>query len=156
MALQGGHRFPVSMAEAFPHGVYAMGVKQAEDFNSQTKRSKPSRDPQNGDQFVWTVTCIDRDPDAREKEVKVKVTAPVMPVLPEEVLPGSGLRMVEFTGLTVTPYVPDVAPGRKPRMVLSFRAQGVYEQGKVPAVDPGAAGVRVSKPVGGPTEGKAA
>lgn len=156
MALQGGHRFAVSMAEAFPHGLYAMGVKQAEDFNSQTKRSKPSRDPQNGDQFVWTVTCIDRDPEAREKEVKVKVTGPVMPVLPEEVLPNSGLRMVEFTGLTVTPYVPDVAPGRKPRLVMSYRALGVHEQGKVPAADPVVSGGRASKPAGGPTEGKAA
>jgi hypothetical protein len=132
MALQGGHRFAVSMGDAFPHGLYAMGVKQAEDFNSETRRSKPARDNQHGDQFVWTVTCIDRDPDAREKEVKVKVTAPVCPDLPEEVLPGSGLRCIEFSGLTVTPYVQEARGGGRARMALSFRASGVHEAGKGP------------------------
>jgi hypothetical protein len=133
MALQGGHRFAVSMADAFPHGLYAMGVKQAEDYNSETKRSKPARDSQNGDQFVWTITCIDRDPEARTKEVKVKVTGLHMPELPEEVLPGSGLRAVEFSGMTVTPYVEEGRGNGRARLALSFRATGVHPQGKAPA-----------------------
>lgn len=154
MALQGGYRFAVSMDEAFPFGVYAMGVQQAEDYDSKTGRRTPTRDKQNGDQFVWTVTCIDRDPEAREKEVKIKVTAPVMPVLPEEVLPGSGLRVVSFTGLTVTPYVPEVAVGRKPRMAFSWRAMEVHAAGKAPADQ--AAASRSGRQTSASGEGKAA
>jgi hypothetical protein len=128
----GGHRFPVSMADLFPHGVYAMGVEQAMDWDSRTGKRTPTKDNHAGDQLVWTVTCIDRDPEARKKEVKVKVTAPYMPVLPEEILPGSGLRLVEFTGLTATPYQEEVPPPRKSKLLMSFRATGVHEQGKAP------------------------
>jgi hypothetical protein len=76
MALQGGHRFVVSMADVFPHGFYAMGVEQAMDWDEKTGRRSASKDKQADGQFVWTVTGIDRDPEAREKQVKVKVTAP--------------------------------------------------------------------------------
>jgi hypothetical protein len=133
MALMGGHRFAVSMAEAFPHGLYAMGVEQAQDYNERTGKRTPARDKQNGDQYVWTITCIDRDPEARVKEVRIKVTGPHMPVLPDEVLPGSGLRPVEFTGMTVTPYVEDGRGGGRSRLAFSFRASGVHTPGKAPA-----------------------
>jgi len=132
MALQGGHRFAVSMADVFPHGLYAMGVEQAQDFNEKTRARTPAKDKHTGE-LVWTVTCIDRDPEARAKEVRVKVTGPRMPELPEEVLPGSGLRAVEFTGLTVTPYVEDGRGGGRARLAFSFRATGVHAQGKAPA-----------------------
>ena len=129
MALQGGHRFPVPMADAFPHGLFAMGVQQATDYN-EGKNSTPSRDKQTNE-LVWTVTCIDRDPEARVKEVKIKVLAPYSPELTEEIMPGSGLRPVEFSGLTVTPYVED---GRnRSRLAFSFRATGVHAPGKAPA-----------------------
>lgn len=132
MALMGGHRFAVSMADAFPHGLYAMGVEQAMDYDERSGKRTPARDKHNDGQFVWTVSCIDRDPEAREKEVKVKVTAPVMPMLPPEVLPGSGLRCIDFGGMTVTPYVQEGRGGGRARMALSFRATGVFEQGKAP------------------------
>jgi hypothetical protein len=131
MALQGGHRFGVSMPEVFPHGFYAMGVEQAMDWDEKTGRRSASRDKQADGQFVWTVTGIDRDPDAREKQVKVKVTAPVQPVLPGEIMPGSGLHAVEFTGLTITPYVNE---GRgRARLAYSIRAGAVVAQGKAPS-----------------------
>jgi len=132
MALMGGHRFAVSMAEAFPQGVYAMGVEQAMDYDERSGKRTPARDKHNDNQYVWTVSCIDRDPEAREKEVKVKVTAPVMPVLPSEILPGSGLRVIDFSGMTVTPYVQEGRGGGRARLALSFRATGVFEQGKAP------------------------
>ena len=134
MALMGGHRFAVSMAEAFPQGVYAMGVEQAMDYDERSGKRTPARDKHNDNQYVWTVSCIDRDPEAREKEVKVKVTAPVMPVLPSEILPGSGLRVIDFSGMTVTPYVQEGRGGGRARLALSFRATGVFEQGKAPDV----------------------
>ena len=129
MALQGGHRFAVSMADAFPHGVYAMSVDQAMDFNEKTRARTPAKDKQTGE-LVWNVTCIDRDPEARAKQVVVKVTAPVMPVLPGEIAAGTDLHPVDFVSLTVTPYV-DEGRGRA-RLALSFRARGVVAQGKAP------------------------
>jgi hypothetical protein len=131
MALQGGHRFAVSMAEVFPAGVYALSVVQAEDYDEKTARRSASKDKVSG-QLVWTVTALDRDPEARTKEVKIKVTGPVMPVLPGEILPGSGLHTVDFTGLTITPYLVEGAVGRRPRIAYSYRATGVWPQGKAP------------------------
>jgi hypothetical protein len=146
MALQGGYRFPVSMADVFPYGVYAMGVEQAMDFDARTKVRTPTHDKQADGQLVWTVTVIDRDPEAREKQVKVKVTAPVQPVLPGEIAPGTGLHAVDFVGMTATPYVVE-GVGRGPRMALSFRATAVVAQGKAPGVH---------RPQGSVGEGKAA
>ncbi len=130
MALQGGHRFAVSMGEVFPFGVYAMAVQQAEDFDEKTGRRSPSKDKLTGE-LVWTVTVIDRDPEARDKQVKIKVTGAHMPSLPGEVAPGTDLHPVDFTGLTVTPYVND-GNGRRARLALSLRASGMYAQGKAP------------------------
>jgi hypothetical protein len=132
MALQGGHRFPVSMAVAFPHGVYAMSVEQAQDYDEKSGRRSPSKDKQTGE-LVWAVTVIDRDPEAREKQVKVKVTGPVQPVLPGEIAPGTGLHAVDFDGLTVTAYVSEGRGGGRARLAYSLRATGVYAQGKAPA-----------------------
>jgi len=130
VALQGGHRFSVSMREVFAHGLFAMGVEQAMDYDERTGRQSPAKDKQTGD-LVWTVTCIDRDPEIRgTREVKIKVLGPHMPALPEELTPGSGIRPVEFTGLMVTAYVSD--NGRRPRLAYSFRATGVHAQGKAP------------------------
>jgi hypothetical protein len=132
MALLGGHRFAVSMGEVFPHGVYALVVEQAMDFNEKTRARVPAKDKQTGE-LVWTVFCMDRDPEARQKEVKVKVTAPHMPVLPEEIVPGSGIRTVEFTGLTITPYIEEPRGGMgRARLAYSYRATGVHAQGKAP------------------------
>ena len=130
MALQGGHRFTVSMGDVFPHGVYAMGVEQAEDYDDKTGRRSPSKDKQSGE-LVWAVTVIDRDPAAREKQLKVKVAAPYQPVLPGEIMPGTGLHAVDFDGLTITPYVNEGRGGRA-RMAFSIRAAGVHPQGKAP------------------------
>src|SRR4051794_38883882 len=134
MALQGGHRFAVSMGDVFPDGVYAMSVEQAQDFDEKSGRRTPSKDKQTGE-WVWTVTIIDRDraEQVREKQVKVKVSAPVMPMLPGEVAPGSGLHPVDFTGLTITPYVNEGRGNGRPRLAYSIRATGMYAQGKAPA-----------------------
>jgi hypothetical protein len=132
MALQGGHRFPVSMADVFPYGVYAMGVEQAQDYDEKSGRRSPAKDKVTGE-LVWTVTVIDRDPEAREKQVKVKVSAPVQPVLPGEIAPGTGLHAVDFEALTVTAYVSEGRGGGRARLAYSFRAAGVHAQGKAPA-----------------------
>jgi hypothetical protein len=130
MALEDGYRFSVAMGDAFAHGLYAMGVEQAMDFNESTRARTPAKDKQTQD-LVWTVTCIDRQPEIRgSREVKIKVLAPHCPELPPEIVPDSGIRPVEFSGLTVTAYVSE--SGGRARLAYSFRATGVHAQGKAP------------------------
>src|SRR3954464_11455186 len=131
MALLGGYRFAVAMGDVFPDGCYAMSVEQAQDYDEKSGRRTPSKEKQTGE-LVWTVTVIDRDPLAREKQVKVKVTAPYQPVLPGEIAPGTGLHAVDFTGLTITPYVNEGRAGGRARMAYSLRATGLHPQGKAP------------------------
>ena len=131
MAMPPGYRIAVPMSDVFAHGCLAISVVQAEDYDERTSRRTPAKDKATGE-LVWTVTVIDRDPEAREKQVKVKVSGPFMPVLPGEIAPGSGLHPVDFIGLTATPWVPDVAEGRRARLAWSFRATGMVAQGKAP------------------------
>src|ERR671939_946950 len=130
MALPSGHRFPVSMDDLFPYGVLATNVEQAQDFDEKTRARTPARDKQTGE-LVWVVTCVDRDESEnvrpKDRNVQVKVTAPHQPVLDGEIAPGMKVYAVEFTGLTVTPYVID--NGGRARLGYSFRATGVYAQG---------------------------
>ena len=132
MALQGGHRFPVSMEDLYPDGLYAMSVEEAQDYDEKTGRRSPAKDKLTGER-VYNVTCYDRGPEVRprDRQVTVKVSAPVQPVLPGEIAPGTGLHAVEFTGLTVTPYVSE--NGGRARLAYSIRATGMYAQGKAPA-----------------------
>jgi hypothetical protein len=140
MALTAGHRFAVSMAEAFPFGLYAIDVQEAQDYDEKTGRLSPAKDKVTG-QRVYAVACMDREPEARAHEVKIKVLADVMPALPQELVEGSGIRPVEFTGLVVTPYIEEGAPGRRPRLAMSYRATGMWPQGKAPtASTPGRSG----------------
>jgi hypothetical protein len=127
-----GRRFPVTMADLYPDGIYAMSVEQAQDYDEKTGRRTPARDKLTGE-WVWAVTGYDRGPEVRprDRQVTVKVSAPVQPVLPGEIAPGTGLHAVEFTGLTVTPYVSE--NGGRARLAYSIRATGMYAQGKAPA-----------------------
>lgn len=136
MALQPGHRFPVDFDDVFPYGALAMSVEQAQDFDERSGRRSPARD-KHTNELVWQVTVIDRDPEARRKETKVKVSASVQPVLPGEIA-GTGMHPVEFSGMTVTPYVDD----RSKRMAYSLRASDM----KAPAVGNGRAKPSPDKP----------
>ncbi len=67
---------------------------------------------------------VDADPEARDKTVRVKITAPVQPVLPPA-MDGAPFRPVEFENLTATPYVATMASGRG-KLSWSFRATGMH------------------------------
>ena len=73
---------------------------------------------------VWVVEVIDADPQAREKTARVKVAAPDQPVLPAGTA-GMPFVPVEFTGLTVTPYVNQAG-----RLAYSVKAAGVRLAGR--------------------------
>ncbi len=122
MALQGA--IPVEFGQVFPDGAYAAGsFEPVRDFD----RSSGDRFVQSYDKGsglpLWVVEVIDADPDARNRTVKVKVAAEYQPVLPSSA--GSPFTAVEFTGLTVTPYV-----NASGRLAYSFKASGVRAPGR--------------------------
>jgi hypothetical protein len=118
MAVQGP--IPVEFASVFPRGVFAAGTfEPVRDFEaSKAGRFVQSKDKQSG-LPVWVVDVIDADPAARDKSVRVKVAASDQPVLPAAPA-GLPFVPVEFTGLTVTPYV-----SQSGRLAYSLRAAGV-------------------------------
>ena len=119
MALQGP--IPVEFAQVFPRGVFAAGpFEPVRDFEaSKGDRFVQSKDKTTG-LPLWVAEVIDGDPSARQKSLRVKVAAPDQPVLPAP-HPGMPFVPVEFTGLTVTPYVNQAG-----RLAYSLKAAGVH------------------------------
>ena len=85
MALQGP--IPVEFGAVFPDGAFAAGgFEMVRDFD----RSQGDRVVQQVDKHtslpLWVVEVIDADPDARQRTVKVKITAEYQPTLPPAAL----------------------------------------------------------------------
>jgi hypothetical protein len=118
MAVQGP--IPVEFGQVFPRGVFAAGAfEPVRDFEaSKAGRFVQSKDKQSG-LPVWVIDVIDADPAARDKTVRVKVAAADQPMLPAAPA-GLPFVPVEFTGLTVTPYVSQAG-----RLAYSLRAAGI-------------------------------
>jgi hypothetical protein len=129
VALQGP--IPVDFGLVFPAGVYAAGgFEPVRDFDASTNgRFVQSKDKASG-LPLWQVEVIDAEQDARTRTVKVKVAAQVAPVLPNGPA-GVPFVPVEFTGLTVTPYVNQAG-----RLGYSLKATGVRSPGGRPAGRP--------------------
>ena len=123
MALQGP--IPVEFAHVFPHGVFAAGSFEAvRDFDASSgDRFVQSKDKATG-LPLWAVEVIDADPEARTKTVKIKVAAQAEPVLPAAPA-GMPFVPIEFTGLTVTPYVNQAG-----RLAYSLKATGLRVPGR--------------------------
>jgi hypothetical protein len=122
MAIQGP--VPVDFGMVFPLGVYAAGeFEPVRDFDrSQGDRFVQQADKASGAP-LWVVEVIDADPQARARTVKIKVASAQQPVLPPA--PGGApFVAVEFTGLTVTPYVNQAG-----RLAYSVKASGVRAAG---------------------------
>jgi hypothetical protein len=122
VALQGP--IPVEFGQAFPDGVYAAGAfEPVRDFDASSgDRFVQSKDKTTG-LPLWVVEVIDADPQARARTVKVKVPAEHQPALPPSPA-SSPFVPVEFTGLTVTPYVTQAG-----RLAYSIKAAGVRAPG---------------------------
>jgi hypothetical protein len=119
MAVKGGSRFPVAMAQVFPDGCHLVpdSISEAMDYDEETKRRSPAADKLTG-KPVFQVRVVDMDPDltGRSREVVVKITADRMPTPPTR----APFEPIEFENLTVTPYVTD-----RGRMAYSLRATGI-------------------------------
>jgi hypothetical protein len=73
---------------------------------------------------LWVIEVIDPDPQARTRAVKIKVAAQVQPVIPAG-QSESPFTPVEFTGMTVTPYVNQAG-----RLAYSIKATGIRAPGR--------------------------
>ncbi|MFJ1703412.1 plasmid replication, integration and excision activator [Kitasatospora sp. NPDC088346] len=117
MAIRGA--IPVRFEDVFPAGAFAVSVEPVADFEASKSGAKvQARDKTTGHP-LWVVSVVDPDPEARDTSARVKVAAPVLPVLPDAA-PGLPFRPVEFDGLTVTAYVNNGG-----RVAYSFRASGL-------------------------------
>ena len=126
MAIQGG--IPVQFGDVFPHGCFVVGtVEPVRDFERSTRDTLVQAVDKDSGQLVWSVDVIDGDPAARDKVVRVKISAPVKPVPPATV-DGVPFRPVELDGLTVTPYVAQLANDRS-KLAYSFKATGMRAPG---------------------------
>jgi hypothetical protein len=125
VALQGP--IPVEFGLVFPAGVYAAGAfEPVRDFDASSNgRFVQSKDRSSG-LPLWQVEVIDADTEARTRTVKVKVAAPSQPMLPSGSA-GVPFVPVEFTGLTVTPYVNQAG-----KLGYSLKATGVRAPGRAP------------------------
>jgi hypothetical protein len=129
MAIKGA--IQMNHDDVFPHGCYVVGDVQAmRDFDRSTKDQAVQAVDRDTGVLVWTVDVVDADPEARERTVRVKITAPVQPV-PPHAMDGAPFRPVEFEGLAATPYVQTTASGRG-KLTWSFRASGMRAPGRVP------------------------
>jgi hypothetical protein len=125
MAIAGAIK--VDCGEVFPHGVGVVGpVTPLADFDASTKDNRVQARDKDSGLPLWTVDCMDFDPEARERTFKVKVAPAVQPVPPEAVA-GAPVRPVVLEGLTVTPYIKD---GSRPRIGYSLRATGLAAPGR--------------------------
>ncbi len=115
----------------FPDGVYAAGAfEPVRDFDASSNgRFVQSKDKATG-LPLWVVEVIDADKTARSRTVKVKLAAQVQPVLPSGPA-GAPFVPVEFTSLTVTPYVTQAG-----RLGYSLKATGLRAPGR-PSGRPG-------------------
>lgn len=122
MAINGP--IPVECDAVFPFGVAIVGeVTPVVDFDRSTRENRVQALDKDSGLPVWQVDVMDFDPTARDRTVKVKITASVQPV-PPDAMEGAPVRPVYLEGLTVTPYLKEVGNGRS-RVAYSFRATGL-------------------------------
>ena len=93
----------VDFADVFPFGLGVVGpVEPMRDFDASTAdRPVQARDKDTG-QPIWQVDCMDFDPDARDRTLKVKIISPVQPVPPavvEGTRPARGAGESDADGL---------------------------------------------------------
>ena len=127
-------KIPVPWDYVAPHGALCLGVEPATDFDKRGQADDQMRDKESGER-IWLVKVLDLDPEAGKfgasKEFMVKVVAPHQPVPPASTVPGYP-PMVEFDGVTLTPYVDSqkckgTGQKCKARQAWSIRATAMTE-----------------------------
>jgi hypothetical protein len=123
-------KIPTPFEYAFPNGALALGVEPITDFDKRGQGDDQARDKDTGER-LWGLNLMDLDPLAARfgrERVKVKIAAPVQPVLPDSAIPGYP-PAVELVGLVLVPWVDDRkckgSADCRARLAYSMRADGV-------------------------------
>lgn len=124
-------RIPVPSEYVFPNGAMCMDVEPLVDFERRGQEDEQARDKESGVR-LWVARVMDLEESEvpgrgpRSREVKVKIAADVQPVPPPRVHPAFP-PLVEFEGLTLTPYVDSrrCGDGCRSRLAWSLRASGL-------------------------------
>lgn len=150
MAISKGFRFPVKFHEAFPQGLVLLGdivpatrynpnpnapVEQLIDWNPKTEV---------GTQLpVWKASVTDPHEDkAKRASFEVLFVSSHQPVpASPEIVPGTGMRMVELEGLTAEPKV--MGQGEFKYQGYTFRATGIKGDTNTPKPNAAANGSAV-------------
>ncbi|WP_306215029.1 hypothetical protein [Actinoplanes sp. RD1] len=134
MVIPSSIKIPVPWDYVAPHGALCLGVEPATDFDKRGQDDDQMRDKETG-RRVWVVKVLDLDPEAGKfggsNELKVKVVADQRPVPPMSAVPGYP-PLVEFTDVTLTPYVDSQrckgnSPKCRARQAWSVRASGMTQ-----------------------------
>jgi hypothetical protein len=137
-----GVRVPMPGDFVFPKRCLFLGVEPVKDWEAKGGGDEQARD-EHGVR-LWAVRVMDLDEDAgrfgRRTDVVVKIAAEHQPVPPAPEHPGYPAA-VEFTDITVTPYVDVTAcrgaavPHRcRARLAWSVRAGGMHAALDMPTV----------------------
>ena len=116
-------RINVEFGDVFPHGAWAVSdIEPMRDYDKSSKDNQVQATDDESGLPVWTVDVIDADEDTRkaDRQVSVRVSAKVCPVLPPT-MGGTPFRPIEFSGMAATPYVVQQGDSR-PRIAWSYRA----------------------------------
>lgn len=123
-------KVPVPFEYAFPNGALALGVEPITDFDKRGQGDDQARDKESGER-LWAVILMDLDPMAarfNRDRVKVKIAAPVQPVLPDSAIPGYP-PAIELVNVVLVPWVDDRkckgSGACRARLAYSMRAEGV-------------------------------
>jgi hypothetical protein len=137
-------KIPTPFEYAFPHGALALGIEPITDFDKRGQGDDQARDKDTGER-LWGLNLMDLDPQAARfgrDRVKVKIAAPVQPVLPDSAVPGYP-PAVELVGLVLVPWVDDRkckgGGDCRARLAYSMRAEGVTAAQPVARAASGAA-----------------
>ena len=137
MAIQ--RRLPLRHGDVFGHGAYLLDAfEPVLDYDATPLPDGSKRqaiDKENG-LPVWQVNVVDADPEAskKDKTVSVKIAAKVQPVPPEN-KSDSPFTLVEFSGVTATPWIDD-SNKERPRIAWSIRANGIHAPGQAAKANP--------------------
>ncbi|WP_107659546.1 hypothetical protein [Nocardia suismassiliense] len=147
MAIKRGYQFQIPFKVAFPQGLVLLGeITRMTKYNPNPNAAPEGmfdldREGQGTGLPLWKATVTDPHEDkAKRASFEVIFIADVQPIpVNEEIVPGTGMRMIELEGLTAEPKV--MGQGEFKYLGFTYRATGIVGDNsgaKVPPADPGA------------------
>ncbi|AVH21719.1 hypothetical protein [Nocardia cyriacigeorgica] len=132
MAISRGFRFPIEFGKAFPQGLVLLGDIAAATKYNPNPNAAPEQmfdiDPKTGEGTglpLWKATVTDPHEDkAKRASFEIIFISSHQPVpATQEIVPGTGMRMIELEGLTAEPRV--MGQGEFKYQGYQFRATGI-------------------------------